>query len=256
MSRVKPWLPDTCLTSRAAVGPIAHHVAAWTADWFRSDPWDVLGTWDESNASTAQKWTQLRECGAMTITGKSRAQISLALAILGSDLSARDADTSCTQTDLRLLRRIASRALDDLAARVKQAFPATTSADLATYDQAEQRVFSLLIGSLGSAMIAFECSEIDLTTICRETFPSTDPASTLVSCNSAIEDVALNVAARLGATSISMGELSGLGVGDILILDQSSNVPTSLTINNHVTPLLCTIGESNNSCVLEFQGEA
>ncbi|GAA4044781.1 FliM/FliN family flagellar motor C-terminal domain-containing protein [Parerythrobacter jejuensis] len=247
MGQPVPWLPASCLTSRRAVEPFERIVEGWAAEWFPTTGWQVLGSWDAVGQPDATDWAVLRDAAKLQVKGKPKAMQALALAILGSE-----AQTKLTDNDLRLMRRVAGRALDDLQSRIEQSLGSSQSQP-SGYAVASGAIYSLLIGVVGGAQLAVECSAADLVQIVRGTFPVQQIEDPLDPRGEGYADAAVSVAAHLGATPITLEELSALDVGDVLVLDQPADAPTRLVIDGHTTDLPFAIVEQGGTITLELQ---
>ncbi len=244
----QPWLPDACLTTRSAAQPMAAIVDAWTSEWFKRAPWQVLGNWDEASPQTANAYSILTRAKGFEITGKEGAEITLALAMLGAE-----GEDYSTSEDEDLLRKLGKRALQDLESRIADFLPKTDDAATDRFSTAFPRVFSLLIGPLGEAQIALECSMAQLVLMTRGTYRAIASDEGITNTDRVVEDLSVSVSARLGSASISLKDLAGLEKGDLLLLDSSPDDPADLMIEGQRSSLAFAISEAKNSFTLEFQ---
>ncbi len=245
---VEPWLPDACLVSSRAAQAITQVIDDWATAWFKSDKWQVLGRWDEALDLGTSEFTLLQRKRGMEIKGGPDTSISLAVAILGASPNAQR-----TAHDDTLLRRLGAQSIEDLGERISQLLP-DPSIQIASHTQASfPRVFSLLIGTLGKARIALECSSQYLTIMARGAYPSSPIDTPLCDRNSAIEQVSVKLAALLGAAKIRLRELADLEEGDLLLLDSKPGDPTSLLIEGRPSALAGSIIETPTSLQLELQ---
>lgn len=242
-----PWLPANCLTARRAAEPFERIVAAWASEWFKGDGWHVLGTWDAVGQPDASDWTILRDASRLQLKAKPKAMQTLALAVLGMDEQPK-----CTEQDLRLMRRVAGRALDDLQVRLEQGL-GSGQATNTIYPGENGATYSLLIGIVGGAQLAVECAAADLVALVRQTYPATSLPDDLQDASTAPETQPIKVAAHLGSASISIEQIAGLETGDILILDRSADASVHLRINDTPTDLPFALGEADGKITLELQ---
>jgi flagellar motor switch/type III secretory pathway protein FliN len=246
---VQPWLPETCLTSLRAAQPMARVIDGWASEWFRNDPWQVLGGWDEVPHTDAGQFALIRRAGSMEIRGGSEVQTTLALAILGAG-----DQPPANANDLAVLRQLGGRVLDDLEMRIKELGDGLGAARPATPTQGFPRVFSILIGTLGQARLAIECRAADLVQMARGTFPTSHVDAPLANRISVRDTISVSVAVSLGTASISLKDLGDLEVGDLLLLDSKPDAPTRLMVEGRKSALAFSISEAGNSCILEYLG--
>ncbi|MEL7218536.1 MAG: hypothetical protein AAGK01_08915, partial [Pseudomonadota bacterium] len=188
------WLPDACLTTRRAAQPITKVIESWASEWFQSSPWQVLGNWDEASLQSTDDYAVFGRTKGLEITGKPGLETTLALAILGAE-----GETPDTNDDRDLITKLGKRALKDLEDRIADFLPTEADAVASRFEIAFQRVFSLLIGPMGQAHIALECSLTQLVAMTRGTYPQTPTHSPLATPKSIIQELSVNVAARLGS---------------------------------------------------------
>ncbi len=247
---MQAWLPDACLTTRRAAQPISDVVQGWAADWFKTSPWQALGNWDEASPQMSQDHKTLGRAKGLELTGKPDAVIALALAILGAE-----EETLSTSEDKDLATKLGKRALSDLEKRIADFLPQEADASTSRFSTIFPRVFSLLIGPLGKAQIALECSLPQLVMITGATYPTTQQRCELESATKAIDELTVGVSARLGSAAITLKELAGLEKGDLLLLDTKPDDTAELIIEGQRSSLAFVISETGTQYTLEFQEE-
>lgn len=243
------WLPDTCLTSHRAAEGITRVIDQWADAWFAQNPWQALGGWDEASEASLQDFTVLSRVNGMEIRGKEGAMVTLGLAILGL----REEDVE-SQQDTELLKGLAKHALEDLDKCVAGILDSSRSTGLNLVSSASPRVFSILIGTLGQAQLAIECSMPDLVTLTRMAYAPLAPPQKLCSPEEARLGVSLDVSVSLGTTSVSLKDLGELELGDLIVLNTTPAEPAKLRVGDHTTDLHVAIRQADESCLLEFQG--
>ncbi|MEP0391762.1 MAG: FliM/FliN family flagellar motor C-terminal domain-containing protein [Erythrobacter sp.] len=242
------WLPDASLTTRRAAEPITKVVESWANEWFASSPWQVLGNWDEASPQTSDDYKVFGRAKGLEITGKAGMETALALAIL----NAGD-ETPRTNDDKDLFAKLGKRALKDLEDRIAEFLPAESDTVSSRFQVAFPRVFSLLIGPLGKAQIALECSLTQLVAMTIDTYPQTANRGGLTTTRGIVENLSVGVSARLGSASITLKELAGLEVGDLLILDTKPADAAELMIEGRRSALAFMISETSSQYNLEFR---
>lgn len=246
----QPWLPDACLTSRRAARPIVDLIEAWTADWFKQSAWQVLGSWDEVLPQSPSDFHPIRRGQGFDITGKAEAEITLALAILGSE-----SEGAQTKDDRDLLHKLGKRVIDDLESRIAEIMSHPQASMDDRIANSSLRSFSLLIGPIGEAQMALECPLAQLVWMTRGTYTNAPMAPQMATFAEALCDQSVEISVRLGSTQISLKDLAELEVGDILLLDSAPHQPSDLMINGKTSPLSFIISDADEAYTLEFQEE-
>jgi flagellar motor switch/type III secretory pathway protein FliN len=223
-------------------------VAAWASDWFKTSPWQVLGNWDEASPQRSEDYKVLGRAKGLEITGNSEAETALALAVLGAE-----DQTVATNDDRDLVAKLGKRAIKDLEERVAEVLPQDSDLAASRFSSVFPRVFSLLIGPLGKAQIALECSHTQLIAMTLGTYPQTVLRDGLSSTKAIVDDLSVGVSARLGSASITLKELAGLEKGDLLLLDSKPDDPAELIIEGQRSALSFMISETGTQYTLEFQ---
>ena len=245
-----PWLPDTCLTSSRATEPMVQIIDRWAKDWFRKEPWRALGGWDDALGDDTAPFALLSRAGSMEIKGREGAKLALGLAITGNESSA-----SRNQQDERFLRDLGTRAIEDLEARIAQEYPAPPAPQTGPAWTTFPRIFSLLVGAVGQAQIAIECSLAELVKMARGTYQAQTFSQPIEAPIDARDQTRVNVAAYLGTASISLRELAGLEAGDLLVLDSKPGECARLVIDDRPTDLKVSVKSQDDQFLLEFQEE-
>ena len=115
------------------------------------------------------------------------------------------------------------------------------------------RLFSLLIGPMGEAQIAFECPIAQLVRMTRGTDSNAASAPQMTTCAEALTDQSVEISARLGSARVSLKDLAELEVGDVLLLDSAPDQPSDLMVNGKRSALSFTIVDDHDAYTLEFQ---
>src|SRR5687768_11853739 len=159
MSGPQPWLPEQCFGEEGVARLVGRIVAGWGQAWFARASWDTAGVWTPE-AWPRNGWTALRDEGRVALRGHGGAILRLAFAMLGEperpNLSSRD---------LRLLRRVAGDALDDLVARLEAGLP-----DRDATDGAGQERWGLTLTMSGEPILSLSLDRHDVCLLARRTF--------------------------------------------------------------------------------------
>lgn len=242
------WLPDACLTSLQAARPVTQVIAQWTLDWFAADPWQVLGGWDDTPPQDGASFKCLARSNGLEVLGAPDAGMQLAQAIVGLE-----ANPGRTDYDAKLLARLAERAIEDLHERIKQLL---SDQDLPPNNLATpgfERVFSLLVGPVGSAQVAIECAMSQVVNLARGTHAQSATPTALFPPQTVRDQTKVPVSARLGSAAVTLKDLSDLEQGDLLLLDSKPGDPIELLIDGQRSSINFLISEADGACLLEFQ---
>lgn len=245
--RAADWLPPGCIESAAVARPFADAVAQWAEHWFAAEPWSAVGGWQSDDAvASGGGWTALRSAPQLTLLGTDRAALRTASAVLGLPEQQR-----YTEADLRVLRRLASRVFDDLEQRIAalvgihgggaSGFPAQ---------------YVLMIGPGDSPVIALRCNAAQLIPVARRAFPALLDKTALADRLSACDDHRVPIAAVLGSANLTIEQIAQFEVGDVIVLDQSSDDPVPLAIADNPTAMRCLLGERSGQIILEVMETA
>ncbi len=241
-AQVATWLPSDCLASDAAMKPFARLIDGWAENWFASDRWEVVGTWGPAVGHPAASWPSLRASPyGFAIHADRDAVLSLALDALGSA-----SQPSYTEADLRVLRPLSSRILDDLAARLSD-LPGTPNGA----GTSEAAPFMLGIGTQQRTWLALACSKAWLAAFVRSELPQLHTCVPLDPIALACADKQVEISAMLGRASIRVGDIRHLEVGDVIMLDRSGDEPLPLSVAGRETTLHGLLAEVGGRVMFE-----
>lgn len=241
MTAALPWMPAAALRQSRAAQPFAAVVRSWAENWFAASGWVAADVFD---SAVATDWSILRDDAAFQLLGKPKALLELAFAMLG-----QEPRQGLTDADLRFLRRLGSRALDDLQASVEALLPAGA----AEMTVAGQPVWRLTIGSDRTAWLAIALNQATFAAIARKVYPLTKPKSRLSSARDAVNDVVVPLSGRIGSARLAVEQIGGLEVGDLLLLDEAASAPLRLTVAGQPSDLYFAIDASSDRLTLTMQ---
>jgi len=231
MTHALPWMPEECLGGPQVARPVARIVSDWARVWFAQTSWDYCADVWVPEAWPREGWTTLREEGAVALRGGTGAILRIAFAMLGEPEC-----PNLTTRDLRLLRRIAGEALDDLVTRLKADLPVGGSSD-----HQELERWSLAIGVAGDPILHLSLDRVAVCLLARRTFAPVRSVAGLERPTAAVAEVPIPVAGQLGRASLALDQIGSLEPGDILLLDREAEDPIDLLVAGHKSALRCSI---------------
>lgn len=241
MSQAVAWLPADALQGPRAAQPAADAIAAWGRHWFATGDWSA-GTRYEPAA--AGDWALLREEPGFRIAARPKAMLALAFALLGEKLR-----TDLSDADLKLLRRLAARALDDLAARLQTAFPSQGDAPRAP----GKPEWQLTVGTPAEPWLALVVDEPMLAAATRRTYSASRRDVPLAKVSEAVAGIDVSFSARIGSALLAIEQIDLLEIGDLLLLDQCHPASAQLTVAGRTSDLRFTVGDAGDRLTLTMQ---
>lgn len=234
-----PWLPATTLATPRAAAPFVEVVAAWSRDWFAAKAWRAETSFQPESGDA---WSIVRDEPGFALAARPKASIELALALLGAVPT-----TPPREADHKLLRRLASRALDDLAGRISAILPRTIEAS-------GTRMWQLGIGHGGARFpFALRINQAVLIAATRRAFSPRRAPATLTLPRAALRDIEVEIAGHLGSARLAVAALGDLDVGDLLVLDTPAGAPARLAVEGRPSDLFFAIGENGDRLSLTMQ---
>lgn len=238
-----PWLPAGVLGDERAARPFAVAISAWSARWFARSRWTAASCFEvAANAD----WSLLHDGAAFQLFGKPKALVELAFAILG-----QPPRPGLTDTDMRYLRRLGSRALDDLAAGIEPI--AVLGSGAAPMHAAAEPLWQLDIGRPRQPSLAIIVAQSTLVAAARKSYPAVRPSAALARPRDAVADVAVSLAGRVGSARLAVGQIGSLEVGDLLLLDTSAERPLELAVAGRPSNLFFAIDSNSDRLTLTMQ---
>ena len=219
-TNVREWLPPGAAESGAARRLVDEAVGQWSAKWFvRAEA--VAAGHATARGAAPRRQSGWRSAGAVA-TSQSAAE---ALRLAGLALGADPEQLVLSEADRDLIDRFSAMVAADLASSLEQGFGIDAAAAAAA--PAEDP----FAGDGGLAFTVSDRAERPLLQVAI-------PAAALVPflkgamaaprrrgapvarLGRAFESTPVAIEARLGTTTLPLGELAGLAVGDVLILDR------------------------------------
>ncbi len=235
------WMPQAALRDARAARPFAACVRTWAENWFAASAWTAAGAFDPA---VTTEWSVLSDEPAFQLLGKPKALMELAFAVLG-----QQPRQGLTDADLRFLRRLGSRAMDDLRAGVEAILPPGA----VRTDAAAQPTWRLTIGRGQQAFLAIALNQATLAAVARNTYSPTRAPSRLSPVQGALDDLAVPLSGRIGSARLAVEQIGALEVGDLLLLDEAPNAALRLTVAGEPSDLYFAIDDSGDRLTLTMQ---
>lgn len=228
------WMPEESLRLERATGPVRQILADWSARWLTEGRCEAEGTWEPEGERDGRA-PLLQRAGWLVYADKG-AVMRIGRAMLGEEQR-----TDFTPADLRLLRRVAGEALDDLGERLG----AMLSWPAGAGEMDSGQPWSLAVSLAEHPCLRLVLDRSDLVQLVRQTFAPGATATLLDTPLSAVADFPVPIAGRLGSASLQVDQIGSLEPGDVLLLDQLVDDPLTLVVAGFDSPLRCAIAEAD-----------
>lgn len=240
---MKSWLPETALEQCPPEPLLARVLQHWSDHWLidaqpclaalYQDDWPLF--------SASLKW---RTSGEHCIAYREPAHV-LASAMLGCSII----PATLQATDRRILEAMTRIAIDDLLRRVGE-ISGTNGQELSSssIDPASCAWWEVSLGASKPAFKLAVCTSA-LAQLIKSGLPKADQAA-LEPVRSGLAKQDVRLEAYLGRCIINLAELKELGVGDVLVLDQLTDTPITVTVDSQPTPFRATLDEIEGHAVL------
>lgn len=228
----RAWLPAAALHALDIDGKVASVARAWSAKWFARKAVRSLDTVRAGKAQTAGgvDWTAFDTDIAIGIAESGKSAM-LAL-MLDCELSAEDR----TAVDADVLDETLRLCLDDLRRRLAETFrldsakrwmPVATGTPFPIDDS---QICAFGIDPQASAL-RIAIANAALVALAKADLPPPRKSNRLVPIAKALEAQDIAVSAHLGGCALTLADIAGLGLGDVLVLDRSIDTPLDLLVN-------------------------
>ncbi len=251
----RTWLPSGALGGGAVDRLLAETSAQWSDHWFARRLMRRVGEsamLDRTELGRVRD-LQLRyvEAGlALALEDDARMVVARMMLDEPSDRAAR------TEADEELVERLAAACVDDLCARLAQAFglgrsPAWRRGGIDALPFAEACVFALGPSDNAPTIRVLIGHELAAGIVRSSARPGRKPAPLRPLAEAlARQDVGLS--AVVGRCEISLGELAGLAAGDVLVLDSATDGSLPLAIDGVARSGRCAVEQENGRLRLKI----
>lgn len=231
MAIEQAWLPEMHLTAPKLAQPFAAILKMWCENWFADERWTVGDHWFREMSRTESQATTAFELenglqGMMADQGKLRIAASMLALPVDKGTPAR--------ADAQLIAKITEKALADLGDRLATlsmtATPASTSQGF--YVPTDWPSYRLNISCKGQQSIMWLRADRQLlVSLAQSLAPPPRTPSALGDRNEAVEMKQVSIGARIGTANLTLAELQGLGIGDVIALDRPLDSSFGLTVD-------------------------
>lgn len=234
------WMPDQSLREERAARPLGKVLDEWSKTWLVDQRCAIAGGWRPADQER-DGCAVLRDSGPWQVSGEKNAVMLIAYAMLGEAER-----TDLAPADLRLLRRVASEAIDDLAEKLEAILPKHPGVGGGWSD--ERWILEICLAGKSCLELSLDRSTLSL--MVRQTYPARAAAPSLERISTALEGVSVTVAARLGTSNLDLEQIASLEPGDVLLLDQTLGEPLALAVAGRSSPLRCALTQSEEALSL------
>lgn len=247
------WLPDDAVAPVAAQRALADLVESWSHDWFAGEPLCALGQLARVAASRSELRKMVRHgCDDGIAIGLPPAGLTTLGALV---LNVDSAAGARSENDLKLLEALGKECLDGLKLRLAQLFglgkPAWRQSDSV---RGEGAVHRLEIGlATPTITIQLELSADRFSRFVRASLPEAVAMEQLAAGTDALAGIPISLSALLGRCNLTLAELSGLAMGDVLVLESATEDSLPLAVGG--APLArgrCTVVEAEGGPALKI----
>lgn len=253
ISDCRPWLPADAALPVAVQRELAEMVENWSREWFAGEPMRVAGP----IARVTSARSELRKL----VWHASDQDVAIGLppvglAVLGAMvLGVATATGSRNAQDITLLDALGKECLDSLKTRAARLFglikPVWHVSEAGRGEAGVHRV-EIVTAQRGLAL-QIELSDAGFARFLRGALPESPAAAPLAGGSRALAALPVAPSAVLGRCGLTVAELAGLGVGDVLVLDRTTADALPLAIGG--VPLVqgaCTVVETERGPALKI----
>ena len=216
MEQVRDWLPEQAFKQESAELILREPLSLWSGRWFTRVDAEVRSARVSCANSQVAQGIQVRGTSS-EIRLSGRGKRALLEAALATDLSTM----ILTESDHKVLDSLATEIASDL---------------LATLDPigagfSAEPVLSITLALAGVEMAVLDLSMPAFIPVLKKAMgPAREPAQKPRSRIEALKRTFLRVEGYLGRAELTLNELQGLGIGDVIILEKTLKDPVELRL--------------------------
>lgn len=216
MEQVRDWLPEQAFTEEAAKLILREPLSLWAGRWFTRARADVRSVHISRVNTQAVQGIYVRgSSGEIRLSGRGkRALLEAALTI---DLSTM----ILTESDHKVLDSFATEVVSDLIATL-DSVGTGCSAD---------PVFSVTLALAGAEMAILDLAGPAFIPVLKKAIGAIrKPAQKPGNRTEALKHTSLRTEGHLGRAELTLSDLKGLGIGDVIILERTLKDPVELRL--------------------------
>lgn len=238
----KAWLPDDATDPARIAGLLDEVLQEWSDHWLKSERATSAPAFQDDwpGAGGAAKSRAIPDVASVVLTPN--AQSTIASAMLGCAIP----PGSIQPKDRAILERISAAAIDDLLGRIASRSLGRDGQSKAVDEPIELDRPAAWEVSFRSGKRAFKLAistEAQVAMVKRR-LPPPSPAR-LAALDRGLAEQRIELAVDLGRCALSLGDLRGLGSGDVIVLDRSPEDVAGLLIDGSASPLRGTLESSD-----------
>lgn len=226
-----PWLPDDAAVPASAQRALAELIENWSREWFAGEPVRAIGQLTRFAAARSElrktTWYGCDEGVAIGLPASGAA----ALGALVLDVSPAPGNRNAE--DQKLLDALGRDCLDGLKHRLTQLLglgkAVWRQSDPGRAEAANYRLEVALAARAVTVQIALTASRFARFALAA--LPEPAPTGPLARGADALAGIPVSLSALLGRCNLSLAELSGLAVDDVLVLDSGIADPLPLALD-------------------------
>lgn len=251
----KSWLPEEALRGGAVERSIRDPAHIWSERWFARQFVRLLDTAGHPAGrprDLGASWTCRTHPEGLSIALTEASGLAVAGLMLDRTINRNDLNSA----DKVLLERLVSHCISDFCDLLGDAFrlkrDGWQSSTCVPSTQQDAQFYRLGL-SAGSPLLHVGVDPSAAVAVVKATASATQSASPLSSVEAALKEQQIQISARLGECNISVADLVGLAIGDVLVLDRDLQGSAEIAIDGKQSKGRCTIEHSAGKLQLKIQ---
>lgn len=229
----RAWLPESALARGGADQALADAMRQWSTKWLARKGVRPLGTLTAAHmlpVGGSLHWLTLDDDVAIALTGE--AMDRLAMLMLGETVP----PTTIVAADRRVIDNVIETALQDLCRRIAELLGLSPDARWRELGEGEvptiDRPRTCQLGvDPSTPLINLAIATDALFALAKARSARGLPRQRVKPIVSGLAAQGVDISASLGRCSLTLADLAGLGVGDVLLFDGAADAPLVLALN-------------------------
>lgn len=232
MTIEQAWLPEQHLADPKLTRPFSSILKAWCENWFAEDKWTAGKHWvrELPSAQASETIVFELESGLQCLVAD-RGRLAVAAAMLSLPVD----KGSPARADAQLIAKIAEKALADLGDKLCAVSAAAKQVNVPAsfYIPNDWPSYRLDICREDlQPILSLRADKQLLVRIAESLAPLPRALPDVWNRDEAIAIKKVRIGARIGAAKLTLAELRGLGIGDVIALDQSLHSNLALMVDD------------------------